>query len=174
MIRRVKNPDNIAVAGNDVPYFGCGIFKGDLDIVHTEYSCEYSASTAFNVSGYPPNAYSGHLFNILNDTARSKNAVVWYYSHTRPNDPNLALTVSYEALAYNCTIYSGDDIPNVVGTNETAKQVNTSINALRDTFSDRQNYSEIGVLYSSQSAYTQLLPGGYTDSSSDSEVAYMS
>ncbi|MBE6871347.1 MAG: hypothetical protein E7491_05275 [Ruminococcaceae bacterium] len=156
------NPDDICVAANDFPYLTYGAYDADfLDIVHTEYNCSYSAVTGFTTSGYPPNGYSGHAMNLMANMSKGTNAVLWYYTEDYKSNPNLAYVLSYEALAYNCTIYAGNATENITGTDRTAAKVNQSIGLLRDYFTDRKIYAEIGVVFSVDSEMSTLAPGGF-------------
>ncbi len=165
----------VAICANDFPYPTYSAYDGNtLDLIHTEYNCTYSACTGFATAGYPPNGYSGHAFSLISDSTRSKNANVWYYTEDYRDKYNLGLVFNYEALAYNVTVYNGDDCENMVGTDKNATHVNESIGKLRDKFSDRGAYAEIGVLFSEDSETSTLAPGGFIDSQgNETTLSYM-
>ncbi len=170
-----RDGDDIAVCANDFPYLIYGAFEGEtLDMVHTEYNATYSAVTGFTTAGYPPNGYSGHVYSLLANTARSKNGNVWYYAEGYERNKNLGYVLAYEALAYNCTITLGDGMTSVAGTNNTTTKVFDVIGKLKNDFADRGTYAEIGVMYSSDSEMSQITPGGFVTSEKNATtLSYM-
>ncbi len=159
--------ESVAVCANDFPYLTFSACDGEtLDLVHTEFGNYYSAATGFSTSGPTPYGYSGHAMSLLSDTTRSTQAVLWYYGD---EVRNLAYMYGYEALAYNCTLYG-----NKVGTQYSTGKLNESVGVLREFFSDRRLYAEIGVVYSADSELSTLAPGGFVSGEKNpTDLSYM-
>ncbi|MBQ3847535.1 MAG: hypothetical protein II748_01625 [Clostridia bacterium] len=162
--------DSVSAQGNDFPYMTFAAFDCDkIDIVNTEYGVTYSAATAFNTTSYLPNAYSGHCFSLISNTARSHNAVIWYYAGEYPYTDNSGKVNGYEALSHNCIINSNNS-----GTVGSLKAINNTIGTLKEYLSDRRQYAEIGVMYSPDSETSELAPGGFSVSPQNThDISYM-
>ncbi|MBQ3847719.1 MAG: hypothetical protein II748_02555, partial [Clostridia bacterium] len=164
--------DRDAVAGevNDFPYLTYAAWDCEkTDIISCEYNDNYSAGTGFNTNGFLPNRYSGHAFALLSNSARSHNAVIWYYASTYPYTDTNGQVMGYEALAFNCLLSAND-----AGTVQSNKIVNADIGTLKEYLSDRRLYAEIGIMYSPDSEMAELAPGGFVCAVPNThDVSYM-
>ncbi len=164
--------ESVASCANDFPYLTYGALSCDnLDVIHTEYNSNYSAGTGFTTTGYLPNAYDGHAFNLCSDMARANWAVFWYYPTDYAFTDTFTKVMGYQALAYNCSLYAGAG--GATGTTEKGStKVFETIGSLKEAFSDRRTYADIGVVFSAESELSWLKPGGYTEAN-EHTVAYM-
>jgi len=165
------NPDDILVSGNDVALLhNAALDKNDLDIVHSEYNPHFSAVTADKSDKLLPDGYSGPHYKYLTQLSKSGRGSVWYYLggayEAYQNNPELAKVLSFEALASNCTINSGNGINSITGDNNSAKFVNDIVGELRENFRKREIVSSVAMYYSSNSELSQLTPGGYISNGS--------
>lgn len=163
-----RNPNDILVSGNDIPRAHIPTITGEeLDIVSAEYTPNYNPLTRNYADGLPPNGHSGPFYALATQAARGKHANIWYYLEGGlagyRNNETLAKVISYEALANNAIIAAGssDLYPNLPGTDNSASEVNQFIERMEPVFGQRQRIGSVGLLYSTQSEYSYLAPGGY-------------
>lgn len=164
--------ESVAVCANDFPYTTFGAIDPEcLDLVHTEYNSNYSSLTGFVTSGYPPNGYSGHAYSISIEMCRANSAVFWYYPSDYAYTDIFTKVLGYEALAYNSFLFANKS---GIGTEAGNKNVLATIGKLKEDFSDRQTYADIGVVYSAESELTWLAPGGNVNGgANESTLGYM-
>ncbi len=161
------DPDEVAVTGNDVAGSNYAAMTSDqsIDVVHTEYGIEFSAVTQFRSDGAPPYGNAGGYYKACNEYGRSRRSTIWYYlngdNEKYSENRGIGFVIAYEALANNCTIYSGDGIPTVAGSNYTFGRVNDFIGKMKDIYGQRDLRAKVGVYHSSASEYATLTPGGY-------------
>ena len=166
------NGDAEAVGGlvNDFPYMTFAAFDCDaLDMISTEYNTNFSAATQSYTSGVLPNRYSGHAYSLLSNSSKAHTANIWYYASQYPYTDTSGQVYGYEALAYNVTTHNAFG-----GTTKSNTLVNTAIGTLKEYFSDRRLYSNIGIMYSPDSETCELAPGGYNgERVSTHDLSYM-
>jgi hypothetical protein len=170
------NPNDILVSGNDVALLqnGSMISGNQLDMVSAEYGPDFSAVTGSYSDKTPLQGYAGPLYKLTTQLSKSKRGSIWYYLPDNLKDNvNLAKMLSFEALADNCVINSGDGIPTTPGTNASAKFVNDVIGGIRNDFGKREIKASVALYNSGNSEYSQLTPGGYIEGGNvQSTLAY--
>ena len=159
--------ESVAVCGNDFPFSTYSAYDGNtIDMIQSEYANYYSWPVGFNFVGPTPNGYSGAIFSLYCDMARSNQSSVWYYDET--NSTELGLMYGYEALAYNCTITHGKG-----GSKKSAEELNKAVKTLKEYFGDRRLYAEIGVVHSSDSEHSYTAPNGYIENPNRTDLSYL-
>jgi len=163
-----KDPDDIYVGGNDIPIISFGSAGGEeLDMVNFEYMPHYSPVSEFSANGLAPYGHAGPLYGLASNFAKSRHANVWFYllgdNAQYQGQTSLGEVAGYEALAHNVFINSGEGIPLIVGTDESAKTVNRTIKRMAPIFDKRVGSGKVGLVYSTQSEFAAMTPGGFAD-----------
>lgn len=160
-----KDPNDVLVYGNDftrvhVP----GITGKEMDIVSAEYMPHYAVVTGNFKDGLPHEGVTGPYYALATQAAQGRHAVTWYYLQPEyASKTNLAQLISYEALANNAIITGGSShlYANVPGTDESALSVNNFIERMAPVFGSRERSGAVGILYSTETEYSYMAPGGY-------------
>ncbi len=159
------NPDDIVVTGNDIALMQNGVLgiEDYVDVLSVEYGPTYSAVTQQFSDKLPLLGYGGPVYKLITQLSRSKRGSVWYYvdDAEKADQEMLGMFLSFEALANNITINSGDGNPTTAGNDETTAMVNAVIGQLRDVYKKREIKASVGLYNSGTSELSQLTPGGY-------------
>ena len=158
------NPDDIVVTGNDIALMQNGVLgiEDYVDVLSVEYGPTYSAVTQQFSDKLPLLGYGGPVYKLITQLSRSKRGSVWYYvdDAEKADQEMLGMFLSFEALANNITINSGDGNPTTAGNDETTAMVNAVIGQLRDVYKKREIKASVGLYNSGASELSQLTPGG--------------
>ena len=94
------NPD-FFVSGNDIPFFGLGFPRGDLDMVSTEMSAGWHMGTSARGVMYPPQGRFAPIYKLAREHAKSRFVNVWFYipDAKYQGKPGIANVLEYEMLA---------------------------------------------------------------------------
>lgn len=160
-----RDPDSIAITGNDVPSISYGAFTGaELDQVNTEYNPAWHVDSGPVGRGIAPRGYTGSFYAAAIEFARSRHSLIWFYLNGDEaiyrNKTNLGKVMGLEAFANNAYIKM-PGTEKSIGNAEAAQFINKTILNTSEAFSGRTRAAQVGVLYSTQTQLSFLTPGGF-------------
>lgn len=161
-----KQKDDILVFGNDITRVHVpGITGKEMDLVSAEYMPHYSVATQNFKDGLLPDGHSGPYYAIAAQAAQGRHAITWYYlpNEVLSGQEQLAQLISYEAIANNVIITGGTSplFTALPGNDNSALAVNNFIERMSPEFGMRERYATVGLVYSTESEYSYMAPGGY-------------
>ena len=152
------------VTGNDIPMFGLGWPRGDLDMVSTELSWGWSLSGGSR--GLMPPALGSYVpaYKLAREHARSRFVNIWMYvPKEQLGKPNIARVLYYQGLATHTLPMPHYPHKRDAGDEATDAAFFGFVRRAATTFGDRLPIEEVGLYFSSSSQLAALTPGGVLD-----------
>lgn len=152
------------VSGNDLPNFGLGWVRGQLDMVSTELAWGWGLASGSR--GFMPPPYGSYVpvYQLAREHAKSRFVNVWLYVPKEQwHRPNTANVLYYQGLANHTLPMPHPGNSRTVGDEATAGAFFRFLRSAAPTFGDRTPVAEIGLYYSSSSQLMQYTPGGVLD-----------
>lgn len=152
------------VAGNDIPIFGLGWPRGDLDMVSTELGWGWGLSTGTRGLMPPPAGSYLPVYKLAREHARSRWVNVWMYvPKEQGRKPNMARVLFHQALANHALPMPHPANPRHAGDQATARECFAFARSVRDVLAGRSSVDQAGLYYSSSSQLARMTPGGTLD-----------
>jgi len=160
--------DRFLVSGNDIPWFSLGwVTDRWLDMVNTEVTPGWHMGTGSFGVGFPPTGRMSPTYRLAAAHGRGRFAVAWYYldgDYARyRGSSEVGKMLSFEALACSTFLLCYPSAPNVAGTLESHRFVNSFVGASKRFWQARRPSANVGVLFSPTSQLAFMAPGGYPD-----------
>ena len=149
------------VSGNDLPNFGLGWVRGQLDMVSTELAWGWGLASGARGFMPPPLGSFVPVYKLAREHAKSRFVNVWMYVPKEQwHKPNIANVLYYQALANHTLPMPHPGNSRTVGDEETAGTFLRFVRSAAPTSGNRTRVAEVGLYYSSSSQLMQYTPGG--------------
>jgi len=151
------------VAGNDIPFFGLGWPRGDLDMVSTEMSMGWSLGAGSRGITPPPVGHFAPAYKAAREHAKSRFVNVWMYMDGYDQYRQLsgiANVMNYEMLAHHTTPMLFPDTTHDLGNNQANGDFFKFIKNNKASFGGRLPIEDVGIYYSTSSLLWNMTPAG--------------
>ena len=150
------------IMGNDIPMFGLGWPRGDLDMVSTELSWSWSLTGGSRGLMPPPLGSYVPVYKLAREHARSRFVNIWMYvPKEQQAKPNIARVLYYQGLATHALPMPHYPHRRDVGDEATDAAFFGFVRRAAHTFADRLPIEEVGLYFSSSSQLASLTPRGF-------------
>ncbi|MBX9767471.1 MAG: hypothetical protein K2X47_09395, partial [Bdellovibrionales bacterium] len=162
-----KNPEAIMVGASDIPVYPFATARGlEADQIHTRYSHLMSPEVGSLGRGLPMRGSNGPFYNLSSALTKSTWSHIWYILPPQMQisakaRANLAPVLAAEALANNAILAGDDTHERFALTNDEGLQLAKVLDRVGPTFQGRDRYARVGIIYSPNSLYSTLTPGGF-------------
>lgn len=155
------------IEGNDIPLFNLGWARGNLDMVSTEMSPNWSLAAGERGIMLPPAGRFAPVYKLARESAKSRLANIWMYlsgaTEAYRTNPGITQVLSYEMLANHALPLFDPNNPNFMGAIWTGADVYEFIKSCRSTFGLRMPVMDIGLYNSSSSILASMTLSGCVD-----------
>lgn len=153
------------VMGNDIPMFGLGWPRGELDMVSTELNWGWSLTGGPRGLMPPPWGSYVPVYRLAREHAASRFVNIWMYA---PKDqlgkPNIARVLYYQGLAsHTFPMPHYQARRRDVGDEATDGEFFAFVRQAAPTFGERAPLEDVGLYFSSSSELMTLTPKGFAD-----------
>jgi hypothetical protein len=163
-----RDPNQVYVSANDIGKLNYAAETGKaVDQVNIEWDPFYHPVLQGNSEGIIPRGQTGSYYRTVSNYGKSRHSVVWFYLWNPQisafqGNTTVGEMLFYEALANNAILNAGIDETFWAVSPNNALALHNAQERLGTVFGLRRSWGEIGLLFSPNSEYRDLRPGGYS------------